>query len=194
MGGAIYAEAFLESERRVARLADLDSNQRTYAERLFDHMALVDQEATAEEVAARAMNTAMQNLPTAKEAAEQIAALRNGHAYCYLAFYGMGGTAQYMKIGMTRHPEQRLYGMATGNPLDCLWVFVCKLPTVRAAYHVEKSLLRHMEDHKRRGEWLEVGETDEAGAIGLARQLGEVASSFEPGAGEFTLLGYRDGR
>jgi hypothetical protein len=193
MGKILYAEAMEAWEVAAPRLEDLDSNQVPYAERAIDRMAMTNPTADEACVVAEAIRQAEANLATAKEAAERIAEMRDGPAYCYLAFYGLDDTANYMKVGMTRHPEQRLYHMATGNPLDCLWVFVSRLPVARAAFHVEKFLHRHLEAHRRRGEWFAVGNADWQAASALARQLYVVALEAEPEAREFTYLGYGDG-
>ena len=132
--------------------------------------------------------------PTARDAARGILALRLGPTFCYLAFHGAGGAAQYLKVGVSRHPEQRLYGMATGNPLDCLWAFVCRVEHGRVARRIEARILAHLADHKRRGEWLETGQTDKAGAEALARQLSQFAKDIDSSAGDFEPLEYRDGR
>lgn len=172
----------------------LDTNQEaTFSrvlQRLFDTNPLADETWLIQEAARQARAS----VETAASAAEQIAEMRSGPAYCYLAFHGMDGIAQFAKVGMSRHPERRLYGMATGNPLDCLWVYVCKLPTARAAYHVEQSLLRHMEAQRRRGEWITLGRIEQDAAAALARSMGELAQSLEPEAGEFAPLGSCDGR
>jgi len=197
VGKVIYAEAFSESERAIPRLADLDSNRLPYAERLLDHMALypsLDDDDNEAVFVAAAIRAAEANLATAREAAEHISELRAGPAYCYLAFHGLDDVAQFVKVGMTRHPERRLYEMATGNPLDCLWVFTCRVPCVRMAYRIEQSLLRHLEAHKRRGEWITLGSIDAEAAASLAMSMGDLAKSIEPEAEGFTLLGYTDGR
>lgn len=192
--GLIYPETVEDVHSALPRLEDLDSNQRGLAERLIDRLYMHYPEGDTDRIVEAAVRGAVCNIKTAKVAAKEIAALHNGPAYCYLAFYGLDGVASFVKVGMTRHPEKRLYGMATGNPLDCLWVFVSRLPVATAAYHVEKALHRHLEPNKRRGEWFEVGETDRAAADGLARQLHVIALDADANASEFTLLGYTDGR
>lgn len=172
----------------------IDSNQQATAERVMDRLTINNPFADEAWIAQEAVRQARDNLPTRKEAAEQIAQLRDGPAYCYLAFHGLDDIAQFVKVGMTRHPEQRLYGMATGNPLDCLWVFVCRAPTTRAAYHIEQTLLRHLSEHKRRGEWITLGSINAEAAAALARSMGDLAKSTEAEADGFVLLGYTDGR
>lgn len=187
-------EATEDYARRPRRIADLDENQRNHAERVLDVLTFTEPHPQMDELVDRAIQSAIESVPTAREAAEQIAAARFGPAYCYLAFFGLDDTASYMKIGMSKHPEQRLYSMGTDNPLDCLWVFVSRLPCTRAAFHVEQFLHRHLNERRRKGEWFAIGNTDMAGAEGLARQLSSVALAAEDEAGDFILLGTTDGR
>ncbi|GAA5075584.1 GIY-YIG nuclease family protein [Lysobacter panacisoli] len=194
MRGHVYPEVFEAVYTDLPRLEDLDSNQRGFAERLVDRLYMHYPEGDHDRLVEAAVKGARANLATARVAAKRIAELHNGPAYCYLAFYGLGGVANFVKIGMTRHPEKRLYGMATGNPLDCLWVYVSRLPVAKSAFRVEQELHRHLDPNKRRGEWFSVGETDAGGAAALARQLHAVAVDADRDASEFTLLGYRDGR
>lgn len=191
MGAAINLAPYTIDDRLdtlgPSQLCELDSNQRARAERAVDRLSFTNPEDDAGQLVEAAIAEGLR-MPTAREAANGIAELRNGPAYCYLAFHGIDGVAQFVKVGMTRHPEQRMYNMATGNPLDCLWVYVCQLQTASAAYGVEQKLLRHMASHKRRGEWLSIGAADEAMAASIAQGLADVAGA------PFTLLGYTDGR
>lgn len=190
----IYPETVEDVYSALPRLEDLDSNQRGFAERLIDRLYLHYPEGDDDRLVEAAVKGALANIASVPVAAKRIAELHNGSAYCYLAFYGLGGVASFMKVGMTRHPEQRLYNMATGNPLDCLWVFVSRLPVAKDAFKVEQALHKHLDPNKRRGEWFSVGETDGKAAEALARQLHVIASAADLNAGEFTLLGYTDGR
>lgn len=169
--------------RELGANFQIDSNQQGMAERLMERIADGSPFEDMAWIAQEAVRQAESNLPTAREAAQQIAQLRDGPAYCYLAFHGLDGIAQFVKVGMTRHPERRMYEMATGNPLDCLWVYVCRAPTTALAYAMEQSLLRRMSEHKRRGEWITLGSIDTVAAAALARSCGD-----------FELLGYTDGR
>lgn len=183
----------------LERLADrdlfeLDDNQRLYAERTVRRLLALEPEADVTEIVNYAVNQAALDIPTTQQAVRAITAMRKGPAYCYLAFHGMDGVAQFMKIGMTNHPERRIYGMATGNPLDCLWVFAGVLPSRRAAYHVEQTLIRYMSEYRRRGEWIVVHNIDAELAMSMARQLGMVAKETESAFAEFKLLRYTDGR
>jgi len=170
----------------------VDSNQRATVERLIDRAMAENPMLEMWEAAESISQDALPE--TAKEAARRIASLRTGPTFVYLAFHGVDGIAQYVKVGISRHPEQRLYGMATGNPLDCLWAFTCRVGTAEAAYGVEQRIIRHLDAHKRRGEWLEVGQSDKDAAFALARQLTQFAKDICPSAEDFVPLEYRDGR
>lgn len=190
---AVQPEYWLE---RIAErdLFELDDNQRLYAERIAQRLMFLEPDADTTEIVNYVVAQAAHNVPTTQQAVDAIAAMRKGPAYCYLAFHGLDKVARFLKIGMTNHPERRMYEMATGNPLDCLWVFAGKLPSRRAAFHVEQTLLRHMSEHRRRGEWIVVDSLNVALAESLARQLGMVARDAEDAFPGFSLLRYTDGR
>jgi hypothetical protein len=171
-----------EYQAGIPQISDLDSNRVPMAERLVDQFAMTYPMADAIDIVTAAIDVAERNLATAKEAAQRIVELRSGPTYCYLAFYGRNGAGQYMKVGMTSHPEQRLDSIATGNPLDCLWVYTAEFDTRGKAYGAEQAALRSLADHKRRGEWIEVT-TDAEAAKAIARQLGDLVK------GDFTPLG-----
>lgn len=169
---------------------DVDTNQQATFDRAVERMLDSDMTLQIDDANKIALSMVRSNIPTASQAANAIAAMRNGPTFCYLAFYGLDGIASYMKVGVSRHPERRMYDMGTGNPLDCLWVFCVRCASSKQAFATEKKLLRHLADHKRRGEWVEVGKTDRESATGLARQLTETAAI--PGA-EFIYQGDRHG-
>lgn len=168
-----------------------DTNQRKTKERIIAQRMEADPTLDAWEVDESVPDELLP--PTAKQAARDIAAMRTGPTFVYLAFHGIQ-SAQYLKVGISRHPEKRLYGMATGNPLPCLWAFVAEIGDNRKAYAVEQRILRHLAEHKQRGEWLEVGSTDQDGAEALARQLTQFVRDISPGSGDFAPLEYGDGR
>lgn len=189
MGKINYASVVHTREQTLGRLEDLDDNQRPFAERLIEQVAMSGQDYDDDATVDYAVQTAARLVPTAREASKMIAGLRVGPAYCYLAFYGIGSTSQYAKVGMTNHPEKRLYGMSTSNPLDCLWAFIAQFPTRPKAYGAEQAILRELSEHKRRGEWIEVvASLDEAAE--MARQM----SGLFTGGVRFVPLSYRDGR
>src|SRR5690348_12772036 len=150
----IYLEALDEGERLT--IEGLDGNQRLYAERLIETLIFQNPDGDHDKIRQYAIRQALETMPTTQEAAQQVAAMRIGPCYCYLGFYGLRGVASYMKVGMTGHPEQRLYNIATGNPLDCLWVFTTKIPSRSVARQAELAMLRSYAGHKRRGEWIDV--------------------------------------
>jgi hypothetical protein len=155
----------------------IDSNHQRTFDRLLARTLEENPDLQITEGALLAAEEVQSLLPTAREAAQRIAEMRNGPTYCYLAFHGLGETAGYLKVGMSSHPEQRLYGASTDNPLDRLWTFLARFPVRTRAYAAEQKLLRHLKVHKRKGEWLDVGATDQQSASALARQLSEVISA-----------------
>lgn len=76
--------------------------------------------------------------------------------FCYLAFFGDGDEASYVKIGMSRSPSCRVKGLATGNPLKHLWTFACALPATRDACAVERAILDYHADRRAQGEWVAI--------------------------------------
>lgn len=188
----IYLEALEEGERLT--IEALDGNQRLYAERMIETLIFQNPEGDHDKIRLYAIRQALEIVPTTREAAEQVAAMRVGPCYCYLGFYGLHGVASFLKIGMTGHPERRLYSFSTGNPLDCLWVFTTKIPSRTVARQAELAMLRSYADHKRRGEWVDVGRCEREGAEAIARELAVVVSEVTGQEANFSLLSYRDGR
>lgn len=183
----------MERAAEWLELTTVDANQAATFESLLQRAAINAPNVELETLAVSAAEAAREMVPTARDAALAIAEMRRP-AYCYLAFCGVGGRAQYVKIGMSIHPEKRLYGMATGSPLDCLWVYTADMPGRKAAYRAEQFLLRRMADHRRRGEWIEVGDLDAKGAASLARHLSQVLEQMDTASSRFALLGFTDGR
>ena len=166
--------------------AKVDSNQQATFDREVQRLLDNNQDMDMPEALDIALSVVRGNIPTLSEAAGAIAAMRKGTTYCYLAFYGLNEIASYMKVGVSRHPERRIYDIATGNPLDCLWVYFLACPSSEKAFSIEKKLLNHLKENKRRGEWLNVGATNRPSAESLARQLGGVANVNEA---RFMLMG-----
>lgn len=192
----LYAEELSAEEEAELLYGSpiVDSNQQHTFDNIVQRLFDTNPNGDPTDMIRYAAEQARKELETAEVAARKIADIRKGPAYCYMAFHGLGATAQFAKVGMTRHPEQRMYDMATGNPLDCLWVFVCRASSVRAAYRIEQGLLRHLEPQKRRGEWITLGSLDADGAAALARSMSGLASTLDPESEGFELLSYRDGR
>lgn len=172
----------------------LDDNQRLRAERIVRRLLAQDPGAELDDVTNYAIKQARETVPTIKQAAMAVAELRNGPTYCYLAFYGLRGVASFLKVGISNHPERRMYGIATGNPLDCLWVFAARFVSRSVARSVEQALIRHFSARKRRGEWLHLDGVSEEAATGMARQMGILAGEVSKSPVRFGLLGYTDGR
>jgi hypothetical protein len=159
----------------------IDTNQRRTFDRLLARILQENPDLQITEAALLAGEEVQSLVPTAREAAQRIAEMRSGPTYCYLAFHGLGDRAAFLKVGMSAHPEQRLYGAATDNPLDRLWTFLARFPVRAKAYGAEQALLRHLRGHKRKGEWLDVENTDATGASRMAAQLSEViGATFFP--------------
>lgn len=193
----LYAEALCPEEEAELRYGDprLDANQQPAFDRALERLSIAKPFTDEADLRAEAAEIARRELEPAEAVARRIAEMRTSGAYCYLAFHGIGSLASFVKVGMTRHPEQRLYGLATGNPLDCLWVYVCKAQDSRAAYHIEQRLLRELEPHKRRGEWVSLGQgATAAEAREFAKTMTGIAKSAEERAGDFELFSYGDGR
>ena len=177
-----------------AGIDSLDGNQAIRAERIVRHLLTLDPSSDLEEATSYAVKQARDSVPTTKQAAMAVAEMRNGPTYCYLAFYGLDGCASFLKIGISNHPERRMYGIATGNPFDCLWVFAARFASRKIAYAVEQSLIRHFHSKKRRGEWFQIDGVDEVAARSIASDVGVFSSEVANGRAEFSLLGYTDGR
>jgi hypothetical protein len=184
----IYLEQ-MDSWGSLPGMSSLDENQQLYAERLIGELAMQNPDGSIEKIERYAIKQALECMPTLREAANAVAAMRSGPCHCYLAFYGFGTSAQFLKIGITKHPEQRLYGIATGNPLDCLWVYTAKFSSRASAYRAEQMILKSQAFRKRRGEWISLESCDEAASRELADHLGIVSEGED-----FALLTYRDGR
>jgi hypothetical protein len=139
-----------------------DANQSLYADRLAERILDDRQDLSPDEAADIAIVKARACIPTAHDAAQAIAAGRNGPAYCYLAFFGTANRCQYVKVGLSSHPERRMQSILTGNPLDLLALYACRQPTRALALAVEKSMLYATQSINCRGEWLRIDECDRA--------------------------------
>lgn len=176
-----------EEQQLFAGYPVVDGNQQAAFDRIVERLFVEFPAANEELLMQAALREAMESVPTVEEAAKAIAAMRAWPGFCYLAFHGSRGRAQFLKVGISRHPEKRLYGMATNNPLDCLWAFTVKLPSAKRAYAVEQEILRHLASHHRKGEWFEI-EADRDDALSLARVLSAVAQGVEPSAADFEMM------
>jgi len=160
------------------QLRGLDSNQTLAADRYID-VAL--QGSAVDGAIEIANSVALDSCPTIKQAAQGIAELRKGITYCYLAFFGLNGRCKYVKVGMSTHPERRVYKLTTGCPLDLIAIYACPETSKKAAYRLEQSLLRNMNGISRRGEWLEIDECAAKDIADVAHGLAG-ASCMEDGS------------
>ena len=163
-------------------LSELDDNQRLYAERMIRKLTLLDPDADLEDITNQAICEAIARVPTARKAAKAIAQMRNGEAYCYLAFCGLDGVARFMKVGMSAHPEQRISQLSTGNPMDFIGVYASRHRSRADAYAVEQGLLRSLSALRCRGEWIDIGRQDAVGIERLIRDLTVEAARLRDGA------------
>lgn len=158
----------------------VNSNQRAALERRLDSLDEAPDGEVEDEVFEAACADIAATVPTTRDVASAIAQMRAGPVYVYLAFFGLSGICKYVKIGMSNHPESRVYGFTTGNPFDFQAIYACKFPTRRAAYAAEQSLLRRMANNSRRGEWLELEEFPIELAQNAADHIGGQDYTFAP--------------
>ncbi len=105
------------------------------------------------------------------------AAPRYYTASVYLAFYGVGDRATYLKVGIAKDVEARMSGHTTSNPLPNLWTYTAGFDRRAKASAVELALLRHLSGDKVHGEWVHVHGLSEQAARSFVESLAEVASS-----------------
>lgn len=94
----------------------------------------------------------------------------------YLAFYGEGERADYMKVGVSRNVHARMKGIRTGNPLPLLYLYSVLLDGRRKALSVESAILDHVDGSRITGEWARLGRMSEGAVEAVVESLGEVAS------------------
>lgn len=81
--------------------------------------------------------------------------------YVYFGFFGLDGSASFVKIGISNNPRFRMASILTGNPLDCLWVYAARFSTRKEACKIEREIHRRLGESRQRGEWFRVGSMDE---------------------------------
>jgi hypothetical protein len=104
---------------------------------------------------------------------------RKFRRYAYLAFFGDGQQATYMKVGISKDPNERFKGLTTGNPLKLMWCFACDLANTAVALRVEKAVLHHFKEQRAQGEWVSIGPASYEAATQLvlrAKGVAEVAA------------------
>lgn len=94
----------------------------------------------------------------------------------YLAFYGEGDRADYMKVGVSKNVHARMKGIRTGNPLPLLYLYSVAMDGRRRALSVESAILDHVEGSRITGEWAKLGRMSEGAVEAVVASLGEVAS------------------
>jgi hypothetical protein len=98
-------------------------------------------------------------------------------ASVYLAFYGHGRHANYLKIGIASDVRGRLASHTTSNPVPMLWAWTAGFNARPDAYGIESALLKHMSPDKLHGEWVSVGGFSEQATGALVESLAEVATA-----------------
>jgi len=93
--------------------------------------------------------------------------------HCYLAFYGDGGEAKYVKVGISRDPKRRVKDFVTGNPLRVQWAFAAE---IEGAREVELALHDHLRNYNTQGEWFALGGLTEPQVCAFVARMAEVAS------------------
>lgn len=152
----------------------VDSNQAALADRLADRYIEGCPDQDLHDLVNAACERAAKLLPTRRQAAIDIADIRKGPVWCYLAFFGIGGRCKYVKVGMSSHPEMRIYGMTTGNPLDLTAIYACRFASRRQAYAAEQTLIHTLASIGRRGEWVEIDECAFADIPSVAQGMGSL--------------------
>lgn len=75
----------------------------------------------------------------------------------YLLGESLGGD-NYCKIGMARSAEKRLRTLQTGNPRTLFFLGCWELPSYRAAYDVERKVIKQLCNGTAMGEWFQCPE------------------------------------
>lgn len=101
---------------------------------------------------------------------------RRDAAAVYLAFFGVGGVAEYLKIGIAKNVKFRMDGHATSNPFEQMWVYSAMFGSRLQAGAVERALISSQAEHNIKGEWIRVNIASTGEATRLAESLAEVAS------------------
>lgn len=119
----------------------------------------------------------------AKRQFEQDNPGRKSACYLYFAYFGFDGVASFLKVGISNNPRFRMAGIATGNPLDRLWVYAAKFPSRKLACRAERAIHARLRQSRRRGEWFHVDGMDEQGcrynSLQLKREVIGDQSLFE---------------
>lgn len=96
---------------------------------------------------------------------------RRSRCFVYFAFFGEGGAASRLKVGVSRSPAFRMSGLSTGNPLGLLWVYAVEFGSRKEAMRHERLAHKHLRESWVRGEWFSVCGIDEAEARRYSLEL-----------------------
>lgn len=91
----------------------------------------------------------------------------------YLAFFGEGGEARYLKIGIAENVAVRMSTHRSSCPLPCVRLLAVELQSRGEAVALEAHLLSHMAADRMHGEWVRVSDAD-----GPIESLNRAASDF----------------
>ena len=94
----------------------------------------------------------------------------------YLAFYGCGERASFLKIGVAKNVKNRIASFSTGNPLINVWTFAADIGGRQRAMGVESALLKHLVADAAQGEWIKVQGLTESASLAFVDSLAEVAT------------------
>lgn len=101
--------------------------------------------------------------------------------YCYLAFFGSGDTAHFLKVGISVTPQTRIKGFACGNPLKPLWSLAVECSSLAEARLIEQGTLRFLADKRVEGEWVRLGAMGEREALNFVQEISaQCGAEFNP--------------
>lgn len=97
----------------------------------------------------------------------------------YLAFFGAGDQADYMKIGIARNVGRRMDGLRSGNPMMFLTAYSAPFVSRQAAARVEAGLLEFYRESRANGEWVRLSSPrDREGCRAIVESLCQVATGL----------------
>lgn len=99
----------------------------------------------------------------------------------YLTFFGEEDCAEYMKVGVSRVVKDRMSNIRTSTPLMQLWTWAAEAPVRKAAYKVEREILRHLKDDRVTGEWVKCRCSTIDAAEMIVRSIEEFCQSLDGG-------------
>jgi hypothetical protein len=111
------------------------------------------------------------------ELLQMIGMTKVDETFVYLAFWGMDGRSEFLKIGVAKDVKRRMGDIHSANPMDRLWTFKMPLDTRGEAMQVESALLRHMAKDRVTGEWIRLSGCSAQACEAIAASLAEVAAA-----------------